>query len=189
MDNNQLVTEKISKTTNIESLKVDDQDVVDNTEIAQSMNKFFCSVGEKHSDDIPRQLNPFLSNEYVVNQPRTLFRFETDSSVGAERALKQMKISFGFGSDGIASHFLKIAFTVISKCGATRWTGVDMSTPLSSGRYLFLSKNDIKTLGIPTGDQFTSCPPHFFKAGAAPARASEAWQKAWKGRKSLEAPG
>ena len=24
------------------------------------------------------------------------------------------------------------------------WTGVDMSTPLSSGRYLFPSKNDIK---------------------------------------------
>ena len=29
---------------------------------------------------------------------------------------------------------------------ATGWTGVDMSTPLSSGRYSFLSKNDIKVV-------------------------------------------
>ena len=61
------------------------------------MNKFFCSVGEKLSDDIPRQPNPLLSNEYVVNQPSTQFRFETVSPVDAERALMKMKIPFGFG--------------------------------------------------------------------------------------------
>ena len=109
-----LLLNKRSKTTNIESLKVNDQDVVDNAEIAQSMNKFFCSVGEKLSDDIPQQPNPLLSNEYAVNEPSTQFRFEAVSPIGAERALKKMKISFGFGSDGIASHFLKIAFPVIS---------------------------------------------------------------------------
>ena len=32
----------------------------------------------------------------------------------------------------------------VTKGGAKGWIGVDMSTPLSSGRYLFLSKNDIK---------------------------------------------
>ena len=31
-----------------------------------------------------------------------------------------------------------------NKGGATGWTGMDMSTPLSSGRYSFLSKIDIK---------------------------------------------
>ena len=41
--------------------------------------------------------------------------------------------------------------------------------PTSSGRYLFLSKNDIKTLGILLAINFTSCPPHLFRAGAAPA--------------------
>ena len=107
---------KRSKTTNIESLKEDDKYAVDNAEIAQSMNKFFCSVGEKLSDDIPQQPNPLLCNEYVVNQPSTQLRFEAVSPVGAERALKKMKISFGFGSAGIASHFLKIAFPVISSC-------------------------------------------------------------------------
>ena len=109
-----LLLNKRSKTTNIKSLKVDDQFIVDNTEIAQSMNKFFCSVGEKLSDHIPQQPNPMLSNEYVVNQPSTQFRFEAVSPVGAERSLMKMKISFRFGSDGIASHFLKIAFPAIS---------------------------------------------------------------------------
>ena len=33
-----------------------------------------------------------------------------------------------------------------TKGGATGWTGVDMSTPLSSGRYSFLGKNDIKII-------------------------------------------
>ena len=35
------------------------------------------------------------------------------------------------------------------KGGATGWTGVDMSTPLSSGQYSFLSKNDIKIVMYP----------------------------------------
>ena len=35
--------------------------------------------------------------------------------VSAERALGKMKKSFGFGSDGIARHFIKIAFSVISQ--------------------------------------------------------------------------
>ena len=34
----------------------------------------------------------------------------------------------------------------LCKGGATGWTGVDMSTPLSSGRYSFLRKNDIKNV-------------------------------------------
>ena len=40
--------------------------------------------------------------------------FEAVHPVGAERALKKINIPFGFGSDGIASHYLKIAFLVIS---------------------------------------------------------------------------
>ena len=33
-----------------------------------------------------------------------------------------------------------------SKGGATGWTGVDMSTSLSSGQHLFQGKNDIKNI-------------------------------------------
>ena len=51
----------------MESLKVDDQEVVDNADIAQSMHQLFFNVGEKLSEDIPQESNPLLSNEYVVN--------------------------------------------------------------------------------------------------------------------------
>ena len=78
------------------------------------MNDFFCSVGKKLSDDIPQQPNPLLSNEYNINEEGTSFQFKTIYSVSVEKVLKKMKTSFGFGSDGIASHFIKIAFPIIS---------------------------------------------------------------------------
>ena len=46
-------------------------------------------------------------------------------------------------------------------------TGVDMSTPLSSGQHLFQGRNDIKTLYL-LAINFTSCPSHFLKACATP---------------------
>ena len=51
------------------------------------------------------QPNPLLSNEYVVNENTTRFELNAIDTVSAERALGKMKKSFGFGSDGIASHF------------------------------------------------------------------------------------
>ena len=36
-------------------------------------------------------------------------------AVAVQTALSKMKNSFGFGSDGIASHFINIAFPVISR--------------------------------------------------------------------------
>ena len=59
---------------------------------------------------------------------------------------------------------------MVLKGGTTEWTGVDMSTPLSLGQYLFLSKSNINNiitiyfLVIKS----TSCPPHFLKAGTTP---------------------
>ena len=48
-----LLFNKISKTASIVSLEVESQDVLDSNDIAQSVNKFFCSVVEKFSDNIP----------------------------------------------------------------------------------------------------------------------------------------
>ena len=53
-------------------------------------------------------------NEYNINKEGTSFQFKTVYSVSIEKALKKMKTSFGIGSDGIASHFIKIAFPLIS---------------------------------------------------------------------------
>ncbi len=109
-----LLLNKRSKTTNVSSFDVEGRNVTDNNEIAQSMNEFFCSIGKKLSDDIPQQPNPLLSNEYNINEEGTSFQFRTVDSVSVERALKKMKTSFGFGSDGIASHSIKSAFPLIS---------------------------------------------------------------------------
>ena len=43
------------------------------------------------------------------------FEFKAIDAISAKRALGKMKKSSRFGSDGIASHFIKIAFPVISQ--------------------------------------------------------------------------
>ena len=40
-----LLLNKRSKTTNVESLNVDGEVITENSNIARSMNEFFCSVG------------------------------------------------------------------------------------------------------------------------------------------------
>ena len=49
---NKLINKR-SKTTNITSLKVDDETITTPDLLAESMNKYFCSVGAQHSKKIP----------------------------------------------------------------------------------------------------------------------------------------
>ena len=46
-----LLLNKRSKTTNVSCLDVEDRNVTDRNEIAQSMNDFFCNIGKKLSYD------------------------------------------------------------------------------------------------------------------------------------------
>ena len=111
-----LLLNKRSKTTNVESLNVDGEVITENLNIARSMNEFFCSVGRNLSVKIPQQPNPLLSGEYKINESTeqpTEFKFHPVDVTTINRALDKMKKSLGFGSDGIASNFLKIAFPVI----------------------------------------------------------------------------
>ena len=39
------------------------------------MNQFFCTVGEKLSNDIPETGNPLLNDEYIVNPQNATFSF------------------------------------------------------------------------------------------------------------------
>ena len=110
-----LLLNKRSKTTNIDNFKMDDHDIKEPADIAQAMNDYFCSVSKKLRDKIPPQPNALLSNEYIVNENTTPFEFKAIDAISAKRALGKMKKSFGFGSDGIASHFIKTAIPVISQ--------------------------------------------------------------------------
>ena len=86
-----LLLNKRSKTTNVSCLDVEGRNVTDNNEIAQSMNDFFSNTGKKHSDDIPQQPNPLLSNEYNINEEGPRFQFKTVYSVSVEKALKNIR--------------------------------------------------------------------------------------------------
>ena len=50
-----------SASTNVESLNVDGEVITENSDIAKSMNEFFCSVGRDLSVKIPQQPTPLLS--------------------------------------------------------------------------------------------------------------------------------
>ena len=112
-----LLLNKRSKTTNIEALKVNEQEINKDHDIANSMNNYFCSVGKSLSDKIPAQSNPLLSHQYDItnfSNGREPFKFVAIDKRTIEKALNKIKTSHGSGVDNIASYFLKVAFPVIS---------------------------------------------------------------------------
>ena len=83
---------------------------------------------------VPQQLNPLLSGEYKINESTeqpTEFKFHPVGVTTINSALGNMKKSLGFGSDGIASNFLKIAFPVIfnSICDISNFSIFSASFP------------------------------------------------------------
>ena len=64
---NQLVN-KQSKTRNISSLQEDYKILTSSDEIAESMNQYFCSIGQKLSEKIPYAENPLLRGEFSLNK-------------------------------------------------------------------------------------------------------------------------
>ena len=102
-------------TTNIDSVEVEGRDITNPLDIAQAMNDYLCSVGKNLRDKTKPQPNPLLSNEYTIVENTTHFEFVAFDVVAAKKALSKMKNSFGFGSDGIASYFINIAFPLISQ--------------------------------------------------------------------------
>ena len=98
------------------------------------------------------------SAQISSNTKRTL-NIETSASVDSARICGRHFITgrpccllclfhfeIGFASSRLTRNNLHWLFIVVSKGGATVWTGVDMSNPLSLGQYSFLSKNDTKHL-------------------------------------------
>ena len=63
---NQLVNKR-SKTTNISSLQEDNKILTSSDEIAESMNQYFCNIGQKLSEKIPYAENPLL-REFSLNK-------------------------------------------------------------------------------------------------------------------------
>ena len=66
------VLSKKSKTTNISSISIEGKHISSSAGIAESMNDFFCTIGETLSGKIPRAKNPLLENDYEVD-PQKLY--------------------------------------------------------------------------------------------------------------------
>ena len=69
--------------------------ICDSDTIAESMNEFFCSIGNIFSDKIPKTLNPLLENEYSVNPENIRFEFEAINVSQLERGVSKFKTSKG----------------------------------------------------------------------------------------------
>ena len=100
------VLNKKSKTTQVTALEVDKSLISDSKSLAESMNKFFYSIGNTFRVKIPEISNPLLENEYSVNPQNLRFVFKTIKIGQLGKILGTYKN--GTGADGIANHFFKV---------------------------------------------------------------------------------
>ena len=78
------------------------------------MNQFFCTAGEKLSNDIPETKNPLLNDEYIVNPLSATFSFASVTLKQLIETMGKFKTSQGFGLDYISSFFLKAGMPVLA---------------------------------------------------------------------------
>ncbi len=105
--------QKRSKSSNIDCLIESGNETVRKTEISETMNSFFCSVGKELADKIDPVPNPLLTGDYNINQDKTIFRFKAIKVKDIRVAVAKIKNSKGSGVDDISSYFLKLALPLI----------------------------------------------------------------------------
>ena len=110
---NQLVNKR-SKSTNISCLSVNGNQISDSSKIANSMNDYFCSIGNDLASEIPDKQNPLLNRDYSVNMNSAAFCFKEINPQDVSKAIGEFKSSTSFGVDMISIYFLKIALHYIS---------------------------------------------------------------------------
>ena len=76
---NKLLNKK-SKSTSINSLNVEGREILQKGVIANSMNKYFCLIGNDLANEILYTPNPLLNSEYTVNAHESTFRFSEISA-------------------------------------------------------------------------------------------------------------
>ena len=109
------ILNKASKTTKIDTIKVEDKIVTDKNEIPNIMNKYFCNVGESLKKKIPNKPNPLLNGIYNVNRDSNEFLFSEISEMEIISIISTFKTSKGSGPDSIPNFFIKIVVSVIAR--------------------------------------------------------------------------
>ena len=107
---NKLINKR-SKTTNITSLRVDEETITKPDLIAESMNKCFCNVGDQLCKKIPKKINSFISSQTAH---KSKFSFSPVNAEDLIKAMSKLKSSQGFGMDNISSFFLKKSMPILA---------------------------------------------------------------------------
>ena len=68
--------------------------------IADSMNKYLCSIGEEHNEDIPYKLNSFLCNQ--IHAPDRSFIFTPINAEDIIKAILSSNLLMGLAWTSLA---------------------------------------------------------------------------------------
>ena len=110
---NQLVSKR-SQSTGISCLDIDRNQISDSSKIANSMDDYFCSIGNDLDSKILYKPYPLLNVDYSVNMDGAPFHFKEINPQNVSKATGNIKSSKSFGGDRISIHFLKIPLSYIS---------------------------------------------------------------------------
>ena len=106
---------KTSKTTKLDTIKVEDKIATDKNEIPNILNKYFCNVGESLKKKIPNKPNPLFNGIYNVNRDAKEFLFSEIFEEEIISIISTFKTSKGSGPDSIPNFFIKIVISVIAR--------------------------------------------------------------------------
>ena len=104
---------KCSKSTNITYIKDGEIEIREKREISNTMNNYFCSVGEDLAKNIENSSNPLLKGKYTVNQTAVCYKFKKVECAHIRDATCKMKTSKGYGNDNISSNLLKFPYHLL----------------------------------------------------------------------------
>ena len=111
------ILNKSSKTTKIDSIRLDDKTITDKKIIPNIMNEYFCNIGNSLKESVPYEKNPLMEGAYNINSSSETFTFSEISEEEVISASHNFKTSFGSGIDNVSSFFIKTASPIIAKHG------------------------------------------------------------------------
>ena len=76
------------------------------------MNKYFCSIGDQLSNNIPKKLNTFINE--ILLRIRTTFSFTPFTLEQLIKTVSKFKTSKGFGVGNISSFSLKKTMPILA---------------------------------------------------------------------------
>ena len=96
---------KTSRTTNVTSVKSNDQIFTNKDDIAETFNDYFSKIGTELSNRIPPSSKGF--EEYLERSVSAVFEFKSVSNDEVETVLSKLKVSKSSGQDKIPVKILK----------------------------------------------------------------------------------